>query len=212
MGLPVWASAELRAERKARVAALAALIEAECPPEERVELFGTKEERRALAARKAEAARLRAGTPTDADKAALSARLAAGRRAAAARGRHQAGPAPYGYRRTRDRSLEPDPEEVPVVRLVFRLALKASVARVAAELNRRGWRTRKGSRWSRPALHWILRNDTYLGRVHFGPVRVRGRHPAIVAPIVFNKVQKRLRDRRRRAVIARALATARRAT
>ena len=52
--------------------------------------------------------------------------------------------------------------------------------------------------WSRAGISWILKNDTYVGRVHFGKIRSKGRHESIVPPIVFNKVQKLIRENNKR--------------
>lgn len=133
-------------------------------------------------------------------------RLLEGRRRAAQRGLHQSGPAPYGYQRdyslpwrVRKDADEGTPlviceREAEVVRWAFREYLRGkSFLTLAEELTQQGRLTRRGNKWSRAAIAWLLKNDTYVGRVHFGGVNVRGRHPAIVSQIIFNKVQQRIR-------------------
>ncbi|MBX3470339.1 MAG: recombinase family protein [Planctomycetes bacterium] len=134
-------------------------------------------------------------------------RLLRGREAGARAGKHQSGPAPYGYRRdysqrsTQGVLLVPDEEEGQVVQLIFREYLRLrSMKRLIKLLDERGLRTRRGKRWSRAGVSWILKNDTYVGRVHFGEIRAKGRHDSLVPPILFNKVQKliRLNNKRNR--------------
>jgi site-specific DNA recombinase len=135
----------------------------------------------------------------------IAERLLKGREAGARAGKHQSGPAPFGYRRdyakrsTDGVLLVPDAEEADIVRLIFREYLRLrSMKRLIKLLDDQGLRTRRGKRWSRAGVSWILKNDTYVGRVHFGKIRVKGRHESIVPPIVFNKVQKLIRQNNKR--------------
>lgn len=135
----------------------------------------------------------------------IAERLLKGREAGAKAGKHQSGPAPFGYRRdyskraTEGVLLVPDPEEAEVVKLIFKEYLRLrSMKRLIKLLDERGLRTRRGKRWSRAGVSWILKNDTYVGRVHFGNIRVKGRHESIIAPILFNKVQKLIRANNKR--------------
>ncbi len=145
-------------------------------------------------------------TPSDGERRReIAERLLRGREAGAKAGKHQSGPAPFGYRRDYSRRgaegvlLVPDPEEAGIVKLIFREYLRLrSMKRLIKLLDEQGLRTRRGKRWSRAGVSWILKNDTYVGRVHFGDIRVKGRHESIVPPIVFNKVQKLIRANNKR--------------
>jgi len=135
----------------------------------------------------------------------IAERLLKGREAGARAGKHQSGPAPFGYRRDYSRRstdgvlLVPDEEESEVVKLIFREYLRLrSMKRLIKLLDDKGLKTRRGKRWSRAGVSWILKNDTYVGRVHFGKIRSKGRHESIVPPIVFNKVQKLIRENNKR--------------
>ena len=139
-------------------------------------------------------------TPSGQQRRRIAERLLKGREAGARAGKHQSGPAPYGYRRDYTRRgsegvlLVPDDHEAEVVRMIFREYLRLrSMKRLIKLLDEMGLRTRRGKRWSRAGVSWILKNDTYVGRVHFGKIRARGRHDSIVPPIVYNKVQKLIR-------------------
>jgi site-specific DNA recombinase len=132
-------------------------------------------------------------------------RLLKGREAGARAGKHQSGPAPYGYMRdytersTKGVRLQIHPEEAAVVRVVFKEYLRRkSMKRLIEFLDEQGLKTRRKKQWSRAGVSWILKNETYLGRVHFGNIRAKGQHPPIISPIIFNKVQKLIRKNNKR--------------
>lgn len=135
--------------------------------------------------------------------------LLEGRRQAVANGYKASGTIPFGYKRGPaeidddgriHQTIVPDPEDAPKVATIFRLYLRhRSIEKVIRALVAAGIpATRRGGPWSRAGISWILHNDTYIGRTHFGPVRARGRHDPIVAPIVFYKAQKLIRKNNKR--------------
>lgn len=131
------------------------------------------------------------------DGSDMAIKLLNARKYGASKGFHNSGPAPYGYRRgkpgTKD-TLTPHPEEAELVRRIFRLYLSLrSIRKITNLLRDEGLRTRRKKRWSIAGVAWILKNDTYIGRVHFGEIRAKGQHPPIVAPIVFNNAQALMR-------------------
>jgi site-specific DNA recombinase len=64
--------------------------------------------------------------------------------------------------------------EAEVVARIFRLcAGGSSLYRIARTLNADGLQTRGGHRWTETTVRAILKNETYVGRLHFGKVRVR---------------------------------------
>lgn len=104
---------------------------------------------------------------------------------------------PYGYRVV-DRHLASDPEEAPVVREMYRLALDEDlgVRRIAQRFNAQGYRTRKQAPWSMVTIRSMLRNPVYTGTYRRLDVVVPGAHEALVSAARFASVQRRL-DRRR---------------
>jgi site-specific DNA recombinase len=132
-------------------------------------------------------------------------RLLRGRQDGARAGKHQSGPAPYGYtrdyseRNTKGVRLQINPNEAGVVKTIFKEYLRRkSMKRLIEYLDSQGLKTRRDKQWSRAGVSWILKNETYLGRVHFGAIRAKGQHPPLVSPIVFNKVQKLIKKNNKR--------------
>ncbi len=138
----------------------------------------------------------------------MTGRLLRGREEGARAGKHQSGTTPYGYFRdyaprpkdVKGIPLRIHPEEAPIVRAIFEdYSALRSMKRVIERLNARGARTRRGKLWSRAGISWILKNETYLGRVHFGRIRARGEHEAIVDPALYRKIQRIIRRNDKRA-------------
>jgi hypothetical protein len=142
--------------------------------------------------------------PADPD---LTRRLLRGRENGARAGKHQSGTAPYGYYRdyeARARGekgvpLKLHPVEAEVIRTIFRLYLELrSMKRVVETLNAAGCRTRRGKEWSRAGIAWILKNETYVGRVHFGSIRSKGHHEPIIEIGKFQRIQRLIRKNDKR--------------
>jgi site-specific DNA recombinase len=124
-------------------------------------------------------------------------KIAASRR----KGKWTGGRPVLGYDVDRERmKLVVSPTEAARVRQIFQLYLEhESLLPVVQELNRRGWSTkpwvtRKGvAHPSRPfgktALHQLLTNVLYAGRVRYRDEVHPGEHPAIIDLAVWDKVQ-----------------------
>lgn len=121
--------------------------------------------------------------------------------------------APLGYY-LKGNTLEPDPQEVPIVHYIFRsyLAGKGTVE-IAEELNRLDSSPRQ--RWSTSAILYILRNEKYIGdslvqkkftpdtfplrqqfnRGQVSQYYIHNSHPAILSTAAFEAVQNLLRQK-----------------
>jgi len=122
--------------------------------------------------------------------------------AAKRRGKWTGGPLVLGYRVDRQRrALEVVPEEAAIVKLAFELYERTlSVALTAQRLNARGLtlRTRvaeggaRGRPFNKNAVHRLLRNPLYVGKVRHNDDVFLGEHEPIIDRDVFERVQRTL--------------------
>lgn len=100
-------------------------------------------------------------------------------------------------------SLVVNEDEAAIVRQIFDLYIElGSVQATAAELNRRGWRTkswttrkgvfREGAAFSKNQLNGLLKCPLYAGKVGLRGVSYEGQHPAIVDQATFDRVQRQM--------------------
>ncbi|MBP3656677.1 MAG: recombinase family protein [Clostridia bacterium] len=144
----------------------------------------------------------------------INRRLQHGRTASAAEGLWQS-PAPFGYRKVKIQrgkgyTLEPDPDQAPLVRMIFEMYVNEHVgcATIARRLNDLGSRTNAGRPWSNSSVLQLVRNPVYIGRVRWNdrtsvtrmvdgqvvtrreknaaPIISAGKHPAIISEDLFD--------------------------
>lgn len=96
-------------------------------------------------------------------------RTAMGREAKANKGGYAGGKPPIGYR-AENGQLVIVPEEAEIVRLVFKLRKEGGTyVGITEELNKRGYRTKKGKPFLHSAIQNILNNEaTYRGHYKYG--------------------------------------------
>ncbi len=109
------------------------------------------------------------------------------------RGIWPGGHAPLGYV-GKDGKLEIVKDEAKRVREIFELYLQhGSLAKTVAELDRRGWRTKRGGKWKTSSLSVHLKQVIYIGKVRHHEEVFNGLHKAIVSQELFDDVQELLR-------------------
>lgn len=79
---------------------------------------------------------------------------------------------PYGYiikETDNGRTLEPHPEQAPVVKLIFELYTEKGKGanKIAHELNRLGYTTYTGIEWKSASVLNVLKNAVYAGRIQW---------------------------------------------
>lgn len=112
----------------------------------------------------------------------IQARTAMGREAKANEGGYAGGKPPIGYRADNG-NLVIVPEEAEIVRLVFKLRKEGkTLIGIAEELNRLGYRTKKGLEFKHSAIQTILANEeTYRGSYRYGKAdKQTGQHEPIL--------------------------------
>lgn len=113
----------------------------------------------------------------------IQARTEMGRKAKVSEGGYAGGKPPIGYR-AENGSLVIVPEEAEIVRLVFKLRSEGgTLIGITNELNRLGYRTKKGLEFRHSAIQTILNNEeTYRGHYKYGEHTVEAQHEAILPP------------------------------
>lgn len=108
-------------------------------------------------------------------------RTAMGRYAKAREGGYAGGKPPLGYKAD-DGRLVVVPKEAEIVRLVFELRSQGgTLIGIADELNKRGYRTKKGNEFKHSAVQTILNNEeTYRGNYKYGKEGNEGTHEPIL--------------------------------
>ncbi len=130
---------------------------------------------------------------------------------AAAEGYFTGGGVPFGYTTVQEgkRSrLQLDPDEAPIAAKVFELCLAGAGAQaIALQLNEAG-QLRRGRRWGKNTISYMLKNELYTGVKTFNKTHRRTRkdkprdqwvrvasHPAVVSNEQFERVQAMLEER-----------------
>lgn len=133
------------------------------------------------------------------ERMTIARKLARGRTSKAYKGDKPAGACPYGYRYTSDKKhIEPDPAEVPTLRLIFSEAQKGqSMAKIAQLLTEQGSKTRKGGEWNRGTINQLLKNKFYTGVVLHQGKEIPGNHEPLISKVQFGKVQAQLKKNHR---------------
>jgi site-specific DNA recombinase len=145
----------------------------------------------------------------------LAAEVLKGQRENALKGWHNGGQPPLGYR-VEDHRLVIVESEAAAVRLIFAMRADGKgYGDITAELDRLGYRTRKGGAFAKNSLHDLLRNKKYIGiyvfgRVATGAKKTRNSHadsenkieivggvPAIIDMETWNEVQRRMSEDKR---------------
>lgn len=103
-------------------------------------------------------------------------------------GGHLGSAHPYGYE-YRDGRLDVLEDEASNVRTMFMMRLRGSTTDdIAGFLNDSGVPSKKGGRWSRQSVSYILRNPLYAGFSDWNGIVKKGDQPAIVDREVFERL------------------------
>ena len=99
-----------------------------------------------------------------------------GRVAAVKRGCYVARFAPYGYKKIKvgkDSTLEIDPEQAEVVRMIFDFFTKEKMSQyaIAKKMNELGIKPPRNEKWTKGSIRSIVHNEQYTGKVVFSRKR-----------------------------------------
>jgi site-specific DNA recombinase len=124
-------------------------------------------------------------------------RVSAGIERRAKEGRWYAGRPPFGYLFCDEqRALVPDPVKAPVVRRIFDLYTRKRLGTIAiANQLREEQAPAPAAGWGHPAVHRIIGNPTYTGRIRWRDRIFDGVHEPLVDELTFQQAQAILRER-----------------
>jgi hypothetical protein len=92
--------------------------------------------------------------------------------------------------------LVPDPVKAPVVRRIFDLYTRKRLGTIAiARQLRDADAPAPAAGWGHPAVHWIIGNPTYAGRIRWRDYVFDGVHEPLVDELAFERAQTILRER-----------------
>ena len=124
-------------------------------------------------------------------------RISAGIERRAKEGRWFGGRPPFGYTfSSEERVLVPDPVKAPVVRQVFDLYARKRLGTpaIAQQLRDEG-APAPSAGWGHRAVHWIVNNPTYVGKIRWRDKVFDGVHEPLIDEFTFAKAQAIMRER-----------------
>jgi site-specific DNA recombinase len=124
-------------------------------------------------------------------------RVSAGIERRAKEGRWFAGRPPFGYVFSDElRTLVPDPVKAPVVRRIFDLYTRKRLGTIAiANQLREEEAPAPAAGWGHPAVHWMISNPTYVGKIRWRDRLFDGVHEPLIDEVTFQRAQAILRER-----------------
>jgi site-specific DNA recombinase len=124
-------------------------------------------------------------------------RISAGIERRAKEGRWFGGRPPFGYLFSNEqRVLVADPVKGPIVRRIFDLYTRKRLGtRTIAQQLRDEQAPAPSAGWGHPAVHWIINNPTYVGKIRWRDKVFDGIHEPLVDEFTFAKAQAILRER-----------------
>lgn len=137
------------------------------------------------------------GSFSEFERKVINERTKSGRISKAKNSAYAGGEPAYGFK-VRDGKLDLDNEKVGVVKEIFKLFSEGkSTMYIADYLNRNGISSKRGKKWSRQTVGYILKNTSYIGTYTYdGPkerngIRNNAQIPSIISRQLWNKAQKR---------------------
>jgi site-specific DNA recombinase len=124
-------------------------------------------------------------------------RISAGIERRAKEGRWFGGRPPFGYTfSNEERLLVPDAVKAPIVQRIFSLYTHERLGTIAIAARLRTEQAPAPSAgWGHPAVHFILTNPTYTGKIRWRDKTFDGQHEPLVDEVTFARAQAILRER-----------------
>lgn len=102
----------------------------------------------------------------------ITRRMHRGRRQSAMQGKFVGKQPPFGFCKGDDLKLYPDPEQAPVVRMIFEWRAKGmGRIKIAQKLDDMCFPSASGGKWESVTVRDMLRNEAYIGTIVFGQTK-----------------------------------------
>ncbi len=107
----------------------------------------------------------------------------------AKKGMWNGGLVPYGYKRE-NKKLVINPKEAEIIRFIYETHVTTgSLFKTYDELKKQEIKDRQGKNFSKSAIHYILRNIVYTGKLNYAGKIYQGIHQPIISEELFNFAQ-----------------------
>jgi site-specific DNA recombinase len=112
-------------------------------------------------------------------------------------GKFVGGNVPYGFRLDPDKGLVLHEEEALIVRKMFKMYAfgREGSSAICTQLNEAGHRNRRGQKWCRRVVLYMLRNPVYVGKIRWRGILYQGTHDPLISQVLFEKANEVLQDR-----------------
>ncbi len=118
---------------------------------------------------------------------------------------YNGGGVPLGYKISKDKRFEIDPDTAPIVQRIFEMyADGKTVTEINELLNSRGYKTSKGVAFNKNSLHTILNNKRYLGYYIHSGYEIADGIPQIISNELFEQVSEKLKKNKKAPARAKA--------
>ena len=113
----------------------------------------------------------------------------------AKKGLWNGGLVPYGYK-SENKRLIINSEEAEIVRLIYgTYVTTSSLFQTYEEFKQQGIKDKRGEVFAKSAMHYILRNIVYTGKLNYGGKVYQGIHEPIISEDLFNLTQETHREK-----------------
>ena len=136
----------------------------------------------------------------------LSEKIHRGQKENALKGLNNGGAIPLGYQLNKEtKKLEINETTAPLIQEIFRrYAAGETIRDIVNDINNRGLRTSRGSKFTYSSFNLLLQNRKYIGEYKYQDVIIPGGVPAIVDMQTFERVQTRMQKNKQTPASAKA--------
>ena len=136
----------------------------------------------------------------------LAQKISRGLTQSALKCKYTGGRVTLGYKISTNKEYEIDDANAAIVRFIFESYVSGhSYSKIIKELNKRGYKSAAGNHFGNNSLNSILTNEKYIGVYEYSnEVRIEDGIPAIISKDIFEVVQVKMKQNKKRSASAKA--------